>query len=363
MSLLLRQKLPDFPWDALAPYGEIARAHPQGAIDLSVGTPVDPTPEFIQHALRESANSPSYPVTMGTQELRTAIHLWAATTLGATGDFTVLPLIGSKEFVAWLPTFLESATVLYPRIAYPTYLVGALLAQAKPTDVDIDAAAWPKADLAWVNSPSNPTGRVHSESELRAAIDWSRKNKSVLVSDECYLEFGDTQTPTSILRYTDGDNTNILGVYSLSKRSSMAGYRAAFIVGDPQLIARILEVRKHAGMMVSLPVQHAMVAALSDSQHVVEQRGRYNSRRARLVPALVSAGFTIDHSDAGLYIWATRSESSWDSVAWLAALGILATPGIFYGQAGENHIRIALTATDQQIATAAERILAKVSAR
>jgi len=363
MSLLLRQKLPDFPWDALAPYGEIARTHPQGAIDLSVGTPVDPTPEFIQQALRESANSPSYPVTMGTQELRTAIHQWAATTLGATGDFTVLPLIGSKEFVAWLPTFLESDTVLYPRIAYPTYLVGALLAQAIPTDVDIDATAWPKADLAWVNSPSNPTGRVHSESELRAAIDWSRKNKSVLVSDECYLEFGDTQTPTSILQYTDGDNTNILGVYSLSKRSSMAGYRAAFIVGDPQLIARILEVRKHAGMMVSLPVQHAMVAALSDSNHVVEQRGRYNSRRARLVPALVSAGFTIDHSDAGLYIWATRNESSWDSVAWLAALGVLATPGIFYGQAGENHIRIALTATDQQIATAAERILAKVSAR
>jgi len=363
MSLLLRQKLPDFPWDALAPYGEIARTHPQGAIDLSVGTPVDPTPEFIQQALRESANSPSYPVTMGTQELRTAIHQWAATTLGATGDFTVLPLIGSKEFVAWLPTFLESATVLYPRIAYPTYLVGALLAQAIPTDVDLDATTWPKADLAWVNSPSNPTGRVHSESELRAAIDWSRKNKSVLVSDECYLEFGDTQTPTSILRYTDGDNTNILGVYSLSKRSSMAGYRAAFIVGDPQLIARILEVRKHAGMMVSLPVQHAMVAALSDSQHVVEQRGRYNSRRARLVPALVSAGFTIDHSDAGLYIWATRNESSWDSVAWLAALGVLATPGIFYGQAGESHIRIALTATDQQIATAAERILAKVSAR
>ena len=362
MSLLLRQKLPDFPWDALAPYGEIARKHPQGAIDLSVGTPVDPTPEFIQQALRQSSDSPSYPVTMGTQELRTAIHQWATTTLGASGDFAVLPLIGSKEFVAWLPTFLESATVLYPRIAYPTYLVGALLAQATPTAVDLAATTWPKADLAWVNSPSNPTGRVHSESELRAAIEWSRKNKSVVVSDECYLEFGDTKTPTSILRYTDGDNTNVLGVYSLSKRSSMAGYRAAFVVGDPQLIARILEVRKHAGMMVSLPVQHAMVAALSDSTHVAEQRGRYNARRTRLAPALISAGFTIDHSEAGLYIWATRNESSWDSVAWLAALGILATPGVFYGQAGENHIRIALTATDEQIATAAERILAKVSA-
>ena len=360
MSLLLRQKLPDFPWDALAPYGEIARTHPQGAIDLSVGTPVDPTPEFIQQALRESANSPSYPVTMGTQELRTAIHQWAATTLGATGDFAVLPLIGSKEFVAWLPTFLESATVLYPRIAYPTYLVGALLAQAIPTDVDIDATTWPKADLAWVNSPSNPTGRVHSESELRAAIDWSRKNKSVLVSDECYLEFGDTQTPTSILQYTDGDNTNILGVYSLSKRSSMAGYRAAFIVGDPQLIARILEVRKHAGMIVPLPVQQAMVAALSDSAHVAQQRNRYNARRSVLRPALEAAGFTIEDSVAGLYIWATRQESAWDSVAWLAELGILATPGVFYGDAGAQHIRVAMTATDDQIQSAAARLDAKV---
>ena len=153
MSLLLRQKLPDFPWDALAPYGEIARTHPHGAIDLSVGTPVDPTPEFIQQALRESANSPSYPLTMGTQELRTAIHQWAATTLGATGDFAVLPLIGSKEFVAWLPTLLESATVLYPRIAYPTYLVGALLAQAEASAVELDASTWQSADMAWVNSP------------------------------------------------------------------------------------------------------------------------------------------------------------------------------------------------------------------
>ena len=363
MSPLLRQKLPDFPWDALAPYGEIARKHPDGAIDLSVGTPVDPTPEFIQVALRDAANSPGYPVTIGTQELRNAIHQWAVNAVGATGDFAVLPLIGSKEFVAWLPTFLESATVLYPQVAYPTYLVGSLLAQAKPTPVTIDATTWPAADLAWVNSPSNPTGRVHSESELRAAIDWARANKSVVVSDECYLEFGDTKTPTSILRYTDGDNTNILAVFSLSKRSSMAGYRAAFVVGDPQLIARILEVRKHAGMMVSLPVQNAMVAALSDSSHVAEQRARYNARRARLAPALIAAGFTIDHSEAGLYIWATRDESSWDSIAWLAAIGILATPGIFYGDAGKQHIRIAMTATDEQIATAAARIAAKVSAQ
>ncbi len=358
----MRQKLPDFPWDALAPYGAIAKKHPQGAIDLSVGTPVDPTPEFIQKAFQEAANSPSYPVTVGTPELREAITAWAKKYLGATGDFGVLPLIGSKEFVAWLPTFIEAQSVLYPDVAYPTYLVGSLLAEATATPVSLDATGWPQADMAWVNSPSNPTGRVHSEAEFKAAIDWSRKNKSVVVSDECYLEFGDSVKPISILNYTGGDNTNILAVHSLSKRSSMAGYRAAFIVGDPALIARILEVRKHAGMMVPLPVQVAMVAALSDEEHVVQQRARYNARRATLAPALRAAGFTIENSEAGLYIWATRNENCWDSVSWLAELGIIATPGVFYGDLGASHIRIAMTATDAQISEAAARISSKVGA-
>ena len=357
----MRQKLPDFPWDALAPYGVIARKHPEGAIDLSVGTPVDATPEFIQSELRDSSNSPSYPLTMGTPELREAITEWAKKTLGVTGDIGVLPLIGSKEFVAWLPTFIEAQSVLYPDVAYPTYLVGALLAQAKATAVAVDASQWPAADMAWVNSPSNPTGRVHSESEYRSAIAWSRSQQSILVSDECYLEFGDSVEPTSILKYTDGDNKNILAVFSLSKRSSMAGYRAAFIVGDPALIAKILEVRKHAGMIVALPVQKAMVAALSDDRHVAEQRARYNARRATLIPALTAAGFSIDHSEAGLYIWASRAEDCWDSVAWLAEIGIIATPGIFYGELGSRHIRIAMTATDAQISDAARRIQSKVN--
>ena len=357
----MRQKLPDFPWDALAPYAAVAQKHPQGAIDLSVGTPVDPTPQFIQEAFKAAANSPGYPVTMGTPELRNAMTQWAVKTLGITGDFAVLPLIGSKEFVAWLPTFLEAQSVLYPEVAYPTYLVGALLGESNPTAVNFDASDWPPADLAWINSPSNPTGRVNSESEFRAAISWARATDGVLVSDECYLEFGDSATPTSMLKYSDGNNKNLLAVYSLSKRSSMAGYRAAFVVGDPELIASILEVRKHAGMIVPLPVQHAMIAALSDDKHVAEQRARYNARRALLAPALISAGFTIENSEAGLYIWATRSEDSWESVAWLAEIGIIATPGHFYGENGSSHIRVALTATDLQISEAATRILAKVS--
>ena len=111
-------------------------------------------------------------------------------------------------------------------------------------------------------------------------------------------------------------------------------------------------------MMVPLPVQMAMIAALSDSDHVAHQRDLYNSRKATLIPALEAAGFSIEFSNAGLYLWATRNEDCWDSVAWLAKLGVLATPGIFYGDA--THIRIAMTATDQQISQAASRILAAV---
>jgi succinyldiaminopimelate transaminase len=354
----LRAQLPDFPWDALAPYGEKARAHPQGIIDLSQGTPVDPTPEFIQQALRDAANSPSYPVTAGTPELRAAIKKWATERLGATGDFDVLPIIGSKELVAWLPTFLESQTVLIPEIAYPTYHVGAVLAAAQSVPVAIDAKSWPRADLAWLNSPSNPTGRVHSVDEVKACIQWSRANKSVLISDECYLEFDQNAHSVSVLSQTGGDNTNILAVHSLSKRSSMAGYRAAFMVGDSALIARIREIRKHGGMMVPLPVQKAMTVALADDAHVAEQRARYNLRKDAMRPALEGAGFTIEFSDSGLYLWCTRNEDAWASVAWLAERGILATPGSFYGKQGKNHIRIAMTASDAQIADAVQRLKA-----
>jgi succinyldiaminopimelate transaminase len=335
-----------------------ARAHPQGIIDLSQGTPVDPTPEFIQQALRDASNSPSYPVTAGTPELRAAIKKWATERLGATGDFDVLPIIGSKELVAWLPTYLESKSVLIPEIAYPTYHVGAVLAAAKSVPVAIDASSWPQADLAWLNSPSNPTGRVHSVDEVKACIQWSRTNKSVLISDECYLEFDQNAHSVSVLSQTGGDNTNILAVHSLSKRSSMAGYRAAFMVGDSALIARIREIRKHGGMMVPLPVQKAMTVALADDAHVAEQRARYNARKDAMRPALVSAGFTVEFSDSGLYLWCTRNEDAWTSVAWLAERGILATPGSFYGEQGKNHIRIAMTASDAHISDAVQRLKA-----
>lgn len=341
-------KLPDFPWDALAPFGEKAKAHPNGIIDLSVGTPVDPTPDFIQEALRIATNAPQYPLTAGTPELRAAIEEWARRDLGATGEFGVLPLIGSKELVAWLPTILQSKRVLYPEVAYPTYLVGSMISKSEAITVDLDAKKWPVADLSWVNSPSNPTGRVHTDQELINAIDWAHEN-GVMVADECYLEFGDSKVPKSVLSLSKGNNKNILALHSLSKRSSMAGYRAAMLIGDKDLIAKILEIRKHAGMMVPLPVQNAMIAALGDKTHVAIQRDRYNARKAKVRSAITRHGFEIEHSEAGLYLWATRKEQSWESVSWFAENGILVAPGSFYGEKGANHVRIAMTATDSKI--------------
>ena len=329
-------------------------------IDLSVGSPVDETPEFIQATLRESSNAPGYPLTAGTPELRAEIREWAQQRLGATGEFDVLPLIGSKELVAWLPTLLEVKSVLYPEIAYPTYSVGSALARAVGTAVPVDAARWPHAELAWINSPSNPTGRVHSANEINAVIDWSHKHDAVVAFDECYVEFGHTAVPQSVLSLTGGNNQNILALQSLSKRSSMAGYRAAFVIGDTGLIARIRETRRHAGMIVALPVQKAMVAALQDDVHVAQQRQRYNARRERLAPALERVGFVIEESKAGLYIWCTRHEADLDSVAWLADLGILATPGRFYGELGAGHIRLALTATDTEIDEVVVRLTSSI---
>ena len=342
----------------MAPFGARAREHAGGIIDLSQGTPVDSTPTFIQEELKSAANSPGYPLTIGTPELRSAMRTWATKVLGASGEFDVLPTIGSKELVAWLPSILQAKTVLYPKVAYPTYLVGSMIHQSTNVAVEIDATTWPKSDLAWINSPSNPTGRVHSESELEAVIAYARNNNSIVASDECYISFPATgPAPVSILKVANGNNKNLIAVHSMSKRSNLAGYRAGLIVGDPDLIAEIREVRKHAGMLTPLPIQRAMTAALGDEEHVSTQAKRYANRREVLSSALIAAGFQIDFSNAGLYIWCTRNEDCWNSVSWLADIGILATPGIFYGEAGAQHIRIAMTATDSQIEEAASRIM------
>lgn len=281
---------------------------------------------------------------------------WVEDRLGCRAEFSALPTIGSKELIAWLPTHLQVRRVLFPEVAYPTYDMGARLAGAEGIAVGSDPSQWPAADLVWINSPSNPTGAVLSPDQLAAAIEWARANHAVLASDECYLEFGWEQTPMSILQVAGGDVSRVLAVHSMSKRSNLAGYRAGLIAGDPQIIGELLAIRRHAGMIMPAPVQHAMTVALEDVDHVQQQRERYEHRRAILRPALERAGFRIDHSEAGIYLWATRNEDCWASIAWLAEQGVLAAPGSFYGQPGERHVRFALTASDASIAAVAARL-------
>jgi aspartate/methionine/tyrosine aminotransferase len=180
-----------------------------------------------------------------------------------------------------------------------------------------------------------------------------------VASDECYAELGwDAPEVPSVLdpRVCGGSHDGLLAVYSASKQSNLAGYRAAFVAGDPALVRGLLEVRKHAGMIVPRPVQEALRVALSDDEHVAEQRERYRARRTVLRAALDAAGFRVDHSEAGLYLWATRGEPCWDTVRSLADRGVLVAPGEFYGAAGARYVRVALTASDAAIATVATRL-------
>jgi succinyldiaminopimelate transaminase len=359
--------LPEFPWDTLAEAKALAAAHPDGIVDLSVGTPVDPVAPPIREALAAASSASGYPATAGTARLRESAVAALSRRFGITGlsETAVLPVIGSKELIAWLPTLLGLAApdvVVVPELAYPTYEVGARLAGAQVLRADSLTQLGPQSPaLIYLNSPSNPTGRILGVEHLRKVIKWARERGAVLASDECYLGLGWDAAPPGPLSVLHpsvcgGDHTGLLAIHSLSKSSSLAGYRAGFVAGDPDLVAELLAVRKHAGMMVPTPVQAAMVAALDDDDHERQQRGRYQRRRAALLPALRAAGFAIDYSDAGLYLWATRGEPCRDSVTWLATRGILVAPGDFYGPRGAQHVRVALTASDERVAAAVERL-------
>jgi succinyldiaminopimelate transaminase len=367
----LSGRLPGYPWDRLAPFRARAEAHPGGVVDLSVGTPVDATPDVVRAALATSANAPGYPLTAGTETLRVTVAEWFNRRLGVPDidPGAVLPTIGSKELVAWLPTLLgltADDVVAYPRLAYPTYEIGALVAGCQPVATDSLTSLGPQqVGLLWLNSPANPHGKILPLEHLAKIVAWARERGVVVASDECYIEYGWEATPISVLHpdVCGGTHERLLAVHSLSKRSNMAGYRGAFIAGDPALIASLREARKHAGMMVPSPVQAAMTAALADDSHIDEQRARYETRRALLRAALEAAGFRIDHSEGSIYLWATRGEPCWDTIAWFADLGIFVGPGDFYGPTGARHVRVAFTETDERVAEGVSRLTARAERR
>ena len=312
---------------------------------------MDPTPELIQDALRHAANAPGYPTAAGREELRAACSRWLDRVTGADVPASaIVPAIGSKEMVAGLPRLLDlgpGSRIVIPTIAYPTYAVGAVLAGAEFIATDQPETV-EGVGLVWLNSPGNPTGSVMSVARLQEIVAWAREVGAVVVSDECYIELGWESEPVSLLHpsVSGGSQDGLLALHSLSKRSNLAGYRFGFLAGDPALVSRILLVRKHSGMMVPSPIQAAAIVALDDDEHVVEQKERYRRRRELLAAAVREAGFRIDHSEAGLYLWMTRDEPCWDTVRWFAARGIVVTPGDFYGAEGRQHVRMALTVSD-----------------
>ncbi|MGO4384200.1 succinyldiaminopimelate transaminase [Specibacter sp. RAF43] len=371
-------QLPDYPWDAMAPYLARAARHPDGVVNLSIGTPVDPTPGLIQDALMAAADAHGYPTTHGTLALRQAIVDWFARRRNVPGldPADVMPTVGSKELVAWLPLLLglgAGDVVVRPTVAYPTYDMGAVLAGATAVPAErldeLDEETRSRVRLVWVNSPGNPTGMVRSVTELRDLVAQARELGAVVASDECYGELGwgpwdpenGGEPVPSVLdpRVSGGSTDGLLAVYSLSKQSNVAGYRAAFVAGDSAIIANLVNSRKHAGMIVPYPVQEAMRVALGDDAHVSTQKARYRARRERLIGALEAFGLTIHHSEAGLYLWCTAGEDTWSTVGRLAERGIVVGPGTFYGEAGQGFVRVALTGTDERVAAAVARLGAK----
>lgn len=369
--------LPDYPWDTMAPYLETAKAHPNGLVNLSIGTPVDPTPAVIRDALAAATDAHGYPTTHGTVQVRQAIVDWFNRRRGVPGLSIeqVMPTIGSKELVAWLPFLLglgKGDVVVRPSVAYPTYDIGAQLAGATAVAADsldeLDADTRARVRLVWVNSPANPTGIVRGVDELKKLVDDARSLGAVVASDECYAELGwgewDTQrggklVPSILDSRVCGESQQLVfSVYSLSKQSNFAGYRGAFIAGDAEIMPNLINSRKHAGMIVPAPVQAAMAAALNDDAHVEAQKDLYRARRDLLLPAVQKFGLTVENSEAGLYLWATAGEDTWTTVQRFAELGILIGPGVFYGESGEGYVRLALTGSDSDIEKAAARLKA-----
>ena len=374
--------LPQYPWRLLAPYKQSASEHPNGMVDLSIGAPVDPTPAVIQTALHSAANWPGYPGSSGTDQLREAIAEWynrRREVPGLTKDH-VAATVGSKEFIAWLPVLLglgPDDVIVYPTVAYPTYDIGAKIVGATSVTADsladLDATTRAKVKLVWVNSPANPTGIVQDTQALATIVQDARSIGAVVACDECYAELGwgrwENEPVPSILHpdVTGGDLRDLLSVYSLSKQSNMAGYRAAFVAGDEQLIAALINLRSHTGMVVPGPIQHAMIAALADEDHVFEQKDRYRKRREHLKAAIEATGLTVEHSEAGLYLWirdphvtAPTADNSWTLVSRFADAGILVGPGVFYSAAGNGYIRASITATDDAIDQAVTRLNAGI---
>jgi succinyldiaminopimelate transaminase len=354
---------PPYPYDRLDELVAIADQHEGGAVDLSIGTPSDPTPPAVRAALAADDSARGYPPSIGTPAFRAAAAGWIARRLGPTVDPAreLAACVGTKEFVASLPQYLKLRdpvrdTVLYPAISYPTYEMGATLAGVRAVPyLDLDDIGNEDARRAlclWINSPANPTGRLH---DLGQAAEWGRARGVPVISDECYAEFTWSGAPDTIL---DEGTAGVLALHSLSKRDNFAGARIGFYAGDADLVHYLREVRKHAGLMPSGPVQSAAVVALGDDVHVEEQRARYLHRLQRLRQVLGSLGYLAPMPEGAFYLWGPApGDDAWAAARDLARrAGIVVSPGEFYGPLGRPYFRVAAVQPDARIELAARRV-------
>ena len=354
---------PPYPHDRLAGARAKAEAHEGGVVDLSIGTPCDPPPDGVVAALGSSGAERGYPFSIGSAVYREAAARWMTRRLGVAVDASdVAACVGTKEFVATLPQWLrlrspDRDTVLYPAVSYPTYAMGAVLAgcRAVPyTDLAaVDEEDAERALCAWVNSPGNPDGQLV---DLDAAAAWGRAHDVPVASDECYVEYTWVGPPRTILSSgTDG----VLAVHSLSKRSNMAGVRAGFYAGDAELVQYLSEVRKHVGLMVPGPVQHAAVVAFDDDEHVEAQRARYRERLVRFAEVLGGLGVHVPPPEGGFYLWVQAPDGdAWGFTERLAADGgCLVSPGDFYGDdAAAGFVRVAMVQPMERLELVATRL-------
>lgn len=369
---------PPYPQDRLTALRRLADALPGGAVDVSVGNPVDAIPDAASAAFVAAAAANGYPPSIGTPELRTAASAYLGRRFGVQVDpGQVIATIGLKEFVASLPRFLslrnpQRDTVLYPAISYPTYAMGAQLAGLRAVGVPLDDT-WQldlarvadedaeRALMVWVNEPSNPTASVADTARLDNYASWARARGIVCVNDECYAEFsagadGRRVPPATVLA---SGPSGVLAAHSLSKRSNMAGLRCGFVAGDPELVGYLGEVRRHAGFMVPSPVQAAAAAALDDDDSLTGQWERFARRHERAVKALAEHGIVHDGGPMLFYLWlrtVDELDDGWELAARLAEAGTLVAPGDLYGPAGADHVRFSLAVADDRLDLALERL-------
>jgi succinyldiaminopimelate transaminase len=354
---------PPYPYDRLGALAEAAAALPGGAVDLSIGTPCDPPSGAVLDALAGSGAERGYPASIGTAPYREAASAWMRRRFGVAVDpDDVAACIGTKELVASTPQYLrlrtpERDTVLHPRLAYPTYAMGATLAGCRAVAYDelesIEPGDAARALCLWVNSPANPHGDLL---DLGEAAEWGRRHGVPVLSDECYIEFTWVGPGRTILEHgIDG----VLAVHSLSKRSNLAGARAGCYAGDGELVRFLGEVRKHAGLMVPGPVQAAAVAAWDDDAHVDAQREVYRRRLERLRDVLDTVGVAAPMPAGGFYLWAAATDGdAWALAGRLARdLGIIVTPGETFGPSGAAFVRLAAVQPDDRVELVARRAM------